>query len=146
MNIAETLASVSDLQDQEQLAAFGAVGQTLKDSTDPGNVDAVLALLERCGHQEAYGGFHAFQCYLEALPAEPDLRKKIQDACKRAPNYELLQMIGGYTDYQEAKEIWAHIEAHDLFDELGPSSRRRLCNKDFVRKSLFEFHPEHQAG
>ena len=145
MNIAETLASVSNLEAQEQLETFCAVGEALKSSGDPTHLDSVLALLERCGHQDGYGGFHAFECYLEALPATADLRKKIQDACKRAPNYELLKIIGAFTDYQETKAIWTHLEAHNLFDEHGPSTKRRLCNKAFVKKTLFEFHAEGQG-
>lgn len=142
MNIAETLAAVSNLEDQEQLEAFGAVGEELTDSKDPAHVDAVLAFLERCGHQEGYGGFHDFECYLEGLPKTPELRKKVQDAFKRSPNYQLLQIIDRFTNYREAQEIWAHLEANSLFDEEGPRSDRPLCKKDFVRKTLFEFKSE----
>lgn len=142
MNIAEVLASVSNLEEEAQLEAMGAVGKELWDSKDPTHVDAVLALLERCGHQEAYGGFHSFECYIEGLPMTPELGSKVQDAFKRAPNYELVQMVSRFTNYREAQAIWAHLEAHSLFDEEGPRTDLRLCSRDFVKKTLFEFKSE----
>lgn len=142
MNIAETLASVSDLEDQAQLEAFEAAGEALSDSKDPSFVDSVLAFLERCGHQEGYGTFHNVECYLEGLPVTPELRKKVQDAFKRTPNYQLLQLIGYFTNYREAQAIWTHLVEHSLFDEEGPRTDLLLCKRDFVKKTLFEFKSE----
>ena len=80
-------------------------------------VPAVLALFERCGHEDDFGMFSSLRGDFERVADDAASRAAVQASVRRAPSWPTLQLLPSFSTPAETRAILTQVLADGSFKD-----------------------------